>query len=267
MATIGDGFKDIFLAGIGAMAVTAEKGKDLVDQLIEKGELTVDQGKQINTELKHKAESTAATVREDLLEARMVAMTPEERAAFVAKAAEIAQKVDARAAAAAQVGDASPVETVAAATPCHARRARCPADARRRRAERGASDARRVRVRPASGSDACERRLPMAENTLLKYFFSSGANIDPEDRFHLNRRTRMRRLREISDILRKHHFLKGFAPEEFRAMLEDLGPSFVKIGQNAVHAVGDPSEGVLRRVGEAADGVRAVAVRGHAGGA
>ena len=31
MATIGDGFKDIFLAGIGAMAVTAEKGKDLVD--------------------------------------------------------------------------------------------------------------------------------------------------------------------------------------------------------------------------------------------
>lgn len=42
-------------------------------------------------------------------------MTPEERAAFVAKAAEIAQKVDARAAAAAQVGDASPVETAASA--------------------------------------------------------------------------------------------------------------------------------------------------------
>ena len=54
MATIGDGFKDIFLAGIGAMAITAEKSKDLVDQLISKGELTVDQGKQINTELKHK---------------------------------------------------------------------------------------------------------------------------------------------------------------------------------------------------------------------
>ena len=37
MATIGDGFKDIFLAGIGAMAITAEKSKDLVDQLISKG--------------------------------------------------------------------------------------------------------------------------------------------------------------------------------------------------------------------------------------
>lgn len=71
----------------------------------------------------------------------------------------------------------------------------------------------------------------MAENTLLKYFFSSGAEIDPEGRFDLSRKARMRRLREISDILRKHHFLKGFSPEEFRAMLEDLGPSFVKIGQ------------------------------------
>ncbi len=71
----------------------------------------------------------------------------------------------------------------------------------------------------------------MAEKHAPKYSFSSGADIDPEDPFHLNRRTRMRRLREISDILRKHHFLKGFAPEEFRAMLEDLGPSFVKIGQ------------------------------------
>ena len=71
----------------------------------------------------------------------------------------------------------------------------------------------------------------MPENTLLRYFFSSGSEVDPEDRFHLNRKTRTRRLKEISDILRKHHFLKGFSPEEFRAMLEDLGPSFVKIGQ------------------------------------
>ena len=73
MATLSDGFKDIFLAGIGAMAITGEKTKDLVDQLISKGELTVDQGKQINTELKHKAEDVAASVRYDVLEARMAA--------------------------------------------------------------------------------------------------------------------------------------------------------------------------------------------------
>ncbi|HIW76499.1 MULTISPECIES: phasin family protein [Gordonibacter] len=115
MATIGDGFKDIFLAGIGAMAITAEKSKDLVDQLITKGELTVDQGKQINSELKHKADDLAASVRYDALEARMAVMTPEERAEFAAKAAEIAAKANAKAAedsaAQAEVGDASEVKT------------------------------------------------------------------------------------------------------------------------------------------------------------
>ncbi len=110
MANLSDGFKDIFLAGIGAMAITGEKTKELVDQLISKGELTVDQGKQINSELMHKAEDMANAVRYDALEARMTAMTPEERAAFVAKAAELAEKVDAKAAASAKVGDATAVE-------------------------------------------------------------------------------------------------------------------------------------------------------------
>ena len=73
--------------------------------------------------------------------------------------------------------------------------------------------------------------MAMADNPLLKYFFSSGAEIDPEGRFNLSRKTRTRRLKEIYSILQKHHFLRGFSPEEFRAMLEDLGPSFVKIGQ------------------------------------
>ena len=73
--------------------------------------------------------------------------------------------------------------------------------------------------------------MAMADNTLLKYFFSSGAEIDPEGRYNLSRMTRTRRLKEIYSILQKHHFLRGFSPEEFRAMLEDLGPSFVKIGQ------------------------------------
>lgn len=105
MATIGDGFKDIFLAGIGVMAITAEKSKELVDQFIAKGEMTVDQGKQINTELKHKVEEAATAARYDLLEARMAAMTPDERAAFAKKAVEFAEKPYL----AAEVGDASSV--------------------------------------------------------------------------------------------------------------------------------------------------------------
>lgn len=54
----GDSMKKIMLAGIGAVAVTAEKSKELVDELVVKGELTVEQGKVLNEELKHKVKET-----------------------------------------------------------------------------------------------------------------------------------------------------------------------------------------------------------------
>ena len=38
------GFRDIFLAGVGAMAITGEKAKEVLDALIEKGGVTVEQG-------------------------------------------------------------------------------------------------------------------------------------------------------------------------------------------------------------------------------
>lgn len=50
---LSDGLKKIFLAGVGAAATTAEAARDLVDQLVAKGELTVEQGKVLNEELKH----------------------------------------------------------------------------------------------------------------------------------------------------------------------------------------------------------------------
>lgn len=50
---LSDGLKKIFLAGVGAVAMTADATKDLVDQLVKKGELTVEQGKALNEELKH----------------------------------------------------------------------------------------------------------------------------------------------------------------------------------------------------------------------
>ncbi|MDF7640702.1 phasin family protein [Bifidobacterium sp. ESL0784] len=53
---LGDGLRTVFLAGIGALATTAEKGQELVDELVKKGELTVEQGRTLNTELKHKAQ-------------------------------------------------------------------------------------------------------------------------------------------------------------------------------------------------------------------
>lgn len=46
-------FKNIFLAGVGATAYSVEKAQELVDDLVKKGELTVQQGKVVNEELKH----------------------------------------------------------------------------------------------------------------------------------------------------------------------------------------------------------------------
>lgn len=53
MITLTEDLKKLILAGIGAASVTAEKTKEIIDQLVEKGELTVEQGKVLNEELKH----------------------------------------------------------------------------------------------------------------------------------------------------------------------------------------------------------------------
>ena len=58
MDKLSDNLKKIFLAGIGAVAVTSEKSKDLLDEMVEKGELTVEQGKVLNEELKHNVKKT-----------------------------------------------------------------------------------------------------------------------------------------------------------------------------------------------------------------
>lgn len=53
---LGKDLKNLLLAGIGAVAVTAEKSQALLDELVKKGELTVEQGKVLNEELKHNVE-------------------------------------------------------------------------------------------------------------------------------------------------------------------------------------------------------------------
>lgn len=94
MATITDGLKDIFLAGVGALAITGEKAKELVDVLVEKGELTVEEGKKVTADLADKAGEAGKNIQYGALEARMSVMSKEEREAFAAKAAEIAARPD-----------------------------------------------------------------------------------------------------------------------------------------------------------------------------
>ena len=43
-----------------------------------------------------------------------------------------------------------------------------------------------------------------------------------------NERTR---LREILSILKKHNIFSGVTPEKVRLILEELGPTYIKIGQ------------------------------------
>lgn len=125
------GLQDIFLAGIGALSITNEKAKETIDKLIEQGQISLEQGKAFSDELQHKAEAAAkdaaatatetakdvsslagdaaraATARaagfvspiEELsIEARMKAMSPEDRAAFVERIQKIATDIDASAA-------------------------------------------------------------------------------------------------------------------------------------------------------------------------
>lgn len=62
---LGDGLRKVFLAGVGALATTVEKGQEIVDELVKKGELTVEQGKTLNTELKRKMAETKVPAQSD----------------------------------------------------------------------------------------------------------------------------------------------------------------------------------------------------------
>jgi polyhydroxyalkanoate synthesis regulator phasin len=98
--SISDDFKEVLLAGIGAMAVTAEKTQQIVEKLIKKGELTVEQGKVLNEELRHKAkEKVKETISKSKLAVESVIdnldkMSEEEIAALKAKLADM-EKPDA----------------------------------------------------------------------------------------------------------------------------------------------------------------------------
>ncbi len=82
---LSEGIKKIMLAGIGAVAVTAERSRELIDELVAKGELTVEQGRILNEELTHKKKA-------DQLLSRMEHCTPEELDAIQKKLDELQQK-------------------------------------------------------------------------------------------------------------------------------------------------------------------------------
>lgn len=87
--------KRIFLAGLGAVSATSEKSRQLVDELVKQGELTLEEGKTLNEELKHKKkEEGSAPFSADSADVRKIKeaigkMSPEDLAEIRAKVAEI----------------------------------------------------------------------------------------------------------------------------------------------------------------------------------
>lgn len=90
MNNFSDDLKKIFLAGVGAVAMTAEKSKEMIDQLVTKGELTVEQGKILNEELKHTISEKLKTPADmKSMEKDLEKLSPEDLANLKAKIEEL----------------------------------------------------------------------------------------------------------------------------------------------------------------------------------
>lgn len=89
------GLNKAFLATVGAVAITAEKSQQAVEDLVKKGELTVQQGKSLNQELSRKAKGAAQETTDGALRAFLEALSDEDRAAYAAKVAQMAADIEA----------------------------------------------------------------------------------------------------------------------------------------------------------------------------
>ena len=59
--------RKLFLAGVGTAALTCEKAGDVIGKLIEKGKLSVEEGKELSEELKRDISNKSAEKKEDVI--------------------------------------------------------------------------------------------------------------------------------------------------------------------------------------------------------
>jgi len=101
MATFNlkDELRKVVMVGIGAAATTIEKSKEVIDYLVEKGELTAEQGKVMNEELKrdfkNKMKETRANSKKDTEEFldKIDSFTSEQIAALKARLAKVEEEM------------------------------------------------------------------------------------------------------------------------------------------------------------------------------
>lgn len=90
MNNFSDDLKKLLLAGVGAVALTAEKSKEVIEELVKKGELTVEQGKVLNEELKHNvAEKLREPITADKLSKDLEKVSDDELEILKAKIEEL----------------------------------------------------------------------------------------------------------------------------------------------------------------------------------
>lgn len=92
---VAEGLRRIALAGVGAVAMGAERGEEAVDELVRRGERAVDQGKALNQELTHRARQAADDAGEAALRSRLAAMTADERHDYVRLVERLSADIDA----------------------------------------------------------------------------------------------------------------------------------------------------------------------------
>ncbi|HAE44216.1 MAG TPA: hypothetical protein DCG37_01295 [Lachnospiraceae bacterium] len=61
---VTESFKTLLLAGVGAAALTIDKSQEILKDLVDRGEITVAQGKALNQELKHRMQTVKETEAE-----------------------------------------------------------------------------------------------------------------------------------------------------------------------------------------------------------
>jgi polyhydroxyalkanoate synthesis regulator phasin len=94
MASITDPLRDIFLAGVGALSIGAEKSKEVAGQLIERGKQQVEEGRGIVNNIDKQTQQKTAAIRDDIIAAHLKTLSPQERQEFVARVSDLADKVD-----------------------------------------------------------------------------------------------------------------------------------------------------------------------------
>ena len=89
MERLTDGLKKILLAGIGTVAVTAEKSKEVLDEMVKRGELTVELKHNIKDTVKKNVNISVKPQSPEELEELLDKMTPEQIQALKSKLAQM----------------------------------------------------------------------------------------------------------------------------------------------------------------------------------